>query len=228
MVESSKPSGSVLMSNPKKRAGDSRKACARASEHYDALLRQLQFRLQESSGLGEVPQALGVTSRYSGEGVTTIAVNLALAAVNAMRQPVLLVDANVRRASLHKILRLSMTDGLVGAFSGESHVFDCIVESHIDKLSLLPAGKPPSGREPVLQAGILEDTLDNLKHVFPLIIVDLPPATEFTACFALARKLDGVLLVIEAMRVDRESAERAKCGLSDSGANLVGAVFNKR
>jgi Mrp family chromosome partitioning ATPase len=120
-----------------------------------------------------------------------------------------------------------MTEGLIGAGRGETDVFECIAQSQIDNLSVLPAGKSPVGREPVYEAVTLEEVLDNLKHVFPLIVFDLPPATEFTTCFTLAARLDGVVLVVESGRVDRAVAERAKCRLTETNANLVGVVFNK-
>jgi len=61
-----------------------------------------------------------------------------------------------------------------------------------------------------------------------LILFDLPLANELTCCFALASRLDGVLLVVEAERVPRQKALRAKRGLDQAKVNILGAVYNKQ
>jgi non-specific protein-tyrosine kinase len=69
--------------------------------------------------------------------------------------------------------------------------------------------------------------LDNLKHVFHLVIFDLPPARELTTCFAMASQLDGVLLVIEAEKSRRDAARRTVQLLARVDAKVLGVVFNK-
>ncbi len=162
--------------------------------------------------------------------MTTVAVNLAIAAAAVSRGPILLVDANVRRPFVQQVFKVQSQsgEGLVDAVLGRAGVFDCIVESPIGNLSLLLSGRTTDNREPVYGAAPIEDLLDSIKHVFPLIFFDLPPATDMTACFALAGRLDGVVLVIEADRVERQVAERAKRRLLETNAKILGVVFNKQ
>jgi capsular exopolysaccharide synthesis family protein len=199
---------------------------ALVSEHYHALLRCLQA---SDDGIGgEVPRAIGVTSCHAGEGVTTVATNMALAAASAGRGPVLLVDANSRKPRIHRLFRLPPTDGFSDAVTGRAGVFDCVVPSPIQHLSLLLAGNAWKAQTPACDPGAVEEVLDSVKHVFPLTIVDLPPATEMTSCFTIAGKLDGIVLVISQDRVDPATALRTKSRLQQVRARLLGVVYNRR
>ncbi|MDH3719394.1 MAG: CpsD/CapB family tyrosine-protein kinase [Planctomycetota bacterium] len=201
--------------------------CSPAVEaYYDALVRRLQA---IGDGLvGNGPRTIGVTSAEPGEGVTTVTVNLTLAAKKLAPDPILLVDANVARPTVTRIFRARGRMGLENILAGEASVFDCIADSPVEQVSFMPPGNLLSAKRPAYDVASIEETLDNIKHVFPLIIIDLPPVGDLTNCLALAGSLDGVVMVVEANRVNVDVAQRAKHQLQQSGANLLGVVLNKQ
>ena len=196
------------------------------SEYYDALVRRLQA---GGIGLTDVePQAIGVTSCQSREGVTTVASNLAIAAAKVAKGPVLLVDANVRQPAVNRVFRVKAKRGLVDALSGEHPVFSLMKDSRIANLSLLSSGKRKKNERPPSYApSVIRDLFDNLKDVFNIIVVDLPPAQPLTTCLSMASCLDGVLLVIAANKVRRDVAVRTRRQLSEVNADVLGVVYNK-
>ncbi len=197
------------------------------SPHYDALLRLLRRTADNGHG-GESPLVVGITSCRRREGVTTVAFNLAAAAAAASEQGALLVDANAERPGLHALLKVPKgEDGLLNVLAGQQEPFACTVASPIDGLSFMPCGRMAPGLTPSYDPCSIEEIIDNFKHVFPLTIIDLPPANELTPCFALAGKLDGVLLVVESGRIDRRTLQRAQQQLQASNANVLGVVLNQ-
>ncbi|MGB6042859.1 MAG: CpsD/CapB family tyrosine-protein kinase [Pirellulales bacterium] len=192
------------------------------SRHYQALARRLGLLAD-----AETPRALGVTSCFSGEGVTTVSANLAIAAASLSPGPVALIDANADRPALHRIFRVRRKPGLENVMAGDTTPFDCLCETALERLSLLPAGRLSHGRQPAYDPASIDEMIDNFKHVFPLTIIDLPPANELSTCFPLVGGLDGIVLVIEAYRVPQERARRACRQLSDANGTVLGVVFNK-
>jgi capsular exopolysaccharide synthesis family protein len=179
------------------------------------------------NGWSGIPNAIGVTSCHSGEGVSTVSANLAIAAANVFEERVLLVDANVHRASVGRVFKIASEEGLLNVLAREQAAFDSVSESPIVNLAVMSIGKLRQGREPAYDAKSIDELIDGLKHVFPLMVFDLPPANELTTCFSFASRLDGVLLVIEAERVEEQVARRACQQLANIGTNLLGVVLNR-
>jgi capsular exopolysaccharide synthesis family protein len=198
---------------------------ARTQAHYTALVRLL--RSNGAGWTGASPRAIGVTSCTRGEGVSTVAANMAVAAANVSAGPVLLVDANVKHASVAKTFRVQGEAGIMNALAGDRSPFECLVESPVSKLSLMLPGHVANDWEPAYDPASIDDLLDSLKHVFHLIVWDLPPADALTTCYAISARLDGVLLVVEAERVQRESVRRAVGQLTKLDAKVLGVVVNK-
>ncbi len=194
------------------------------SEYYQEIVR----RLRESDGGTTNFQAVGITSCTRGEGVSTVAANLAITAAVSGSDPVLLIDANAARPALQRNFNIWNLPGFVEVIHENAEPLACVQDSQYENLYLLPPGniKGHAGRgyDPARVA----DLLTVLREEFALIIVDLPAVEDQSTCFSLAGKLDGVLLVVEAERVRSHVAVRAKQMLEECHANLIGAVFNKR
>ena len=191
--------------------------------YYEALLRQL--RETEVHTLRPL-QAIGLTSCARGEGVSTVAANLALCAARSGFGPVLLVDAHVQRPAVDRFFRCNRSPGLLDALQSPSDPWDCVQASGVEHLSLIAAGA--DGATPACDFQRLTDLLDTLKDDFRLILFDLPPAEDLSPSCALAGRLDGVLLGVEAERVREPVAQRTKARLQEAQANVLGVVFNKR
>jgi capsular exopolysaccharide synthesis family protein len=189
-----------------------------------ALWRRLFCRATDSP---PAPRTLGLTSCASGEGVSTVAAQLAITAASA-GQRVLLLDANLERPSLHRLFALKRGPGFAHALGEDSRLEDVIQSSALPNLSVLTAGQVDTDMAPCQDTAALAAFVGAAKRAFPLVVFDLPALarTNFTA--RLAGLLDGVVLVVEAERVRRALVRHEKEMLEQAGTVLLGAVLNKR
>ncbi|MEZ6072883.1 MAG: CpsD/CapB family tyrosine-protein kinase [Pirellulales bacterium] len=175
----------------------------------------------------ESTKAVGVTSSIKGEGTTTVASNMAITAAALNIGPVLLVDANVHRPNLHRVFGVDGDVGLQNTLCGELTPLECITPSPVSNLSLMLNGRIDPDEVAVYSKSSIDELLDELKDVFRLILFDLPPANDSNVCRSLAGRLDGVLFVVDAERVDRDTGRRMCDRLRRANANLLGAVYNR-
>lgn len=193
------------------------------SQHYYlTLLRSLS-----NAGTAESPIAtLGVTSCYPGEGVSTVAVQLSMAAA-ATGMRVLLVDLNWKRPTIHTTFGVERGPGLSEALASEGRQGPPIQASQIPNLSLLTVGNFVGDFNLAISLERMAGLIRSLQD-YDLIVFDLCESAEAGPSLSLSSLLEGVLLVIEAERVRWEVAFRVKELLVRSGVNVLGAVLNKR
>ncbi len=192
--------------------------------YYETLLCRLPWPAPAS---GRPLRTLGVTSCSSGEGVSTVAAHLALAAAGMGDGEVLLADANFVRPGLPRIFGARRRPGLSELLRDECTLPEVLQSSSVPNLKLLAAGKPAGGIARSYDAAGLPVLLKELAADFGLVVIDLPAVGQTAAALRLAGALDGVLLVVEAERVHREVARRV-CGLlRRAGAHPVGVALNK-
>lgn len=186
-------------------------------DHFASLAQQLRG----SGAIGATQSmSLGLTSCLRGEGVTTMAVNLAATVASGNRQ-VLIVDAHLTHPQLAALFRVGAVPGLPQYLAGES-LGNCIRATDQAGLFVLPSSAVGSVELETFPERLLE-----LKADYDMVVVDLPPVGDGNRCLSLAAALDGVLLVVEAERVEREVLGRSKQRLQRAGVSVVGAVFNK-
>jgi Mrp family chromosome partitioning ATPase len=193
-----------------------------AQHYYLTLLRSIL-----PAGIAENPiTTLGVTSCYPGEGVSTVAVQLSVAAA-ATGMRVLLVDLNWKRPTIHKTFDVERGPGLSEALANEGRQDPPIQASHIPNLSLLTVGNFVGDFNLAISLERMAGLIRSL-HDYDLVVFDLCESAEAGPSLSLSSLLEGVLLVIEAERVRWEVALRVKELLVRSGVNVLGAVLNKR
>lgn len=197
---------------------------AAVRDYCEGLLCRLLWSEGASS---QAVQAIGITSCQSGEGVSTVAAQLAVAAATSGGLRVLLVDANDQRPSVHQTFGVPAEPGWSDVLRDPSKASLAIQPSGAERLSLLTAGDRNNRMWPTENTD-LPDVLKTFKADFPLIIFDLPAVGQTSAALRLAGLLDGILLVVEAERVRYEVARRVRETLARSNARLFGAVLNKR
>jgi len=207
------------------RTGSSAFRESRVDERYHALLQQVRIAAHQS--LANDALAIGVTSTFRGEGVSTVAGNLAVAAAEQDAGAVLLVDGNAQHPAVGQRFSIHSEVGLRDVLRGDLDVGDCVAESSIPNLSFLLPGRSKSGEIMIFNDSAIKEVVDTLRRRFRWTVLDLPPADERSACLALAGSLDGVLLVVEAERVDGEAGRRICERLRRSEANILGVVYNK-
>ena len=194
---------------------------APAAEAYRTLRTNLYF-----SSLDRALETLVVTSAASGDGKSTTLANLAVIMSQGEKRTIL-VDADLRKPSLHKLFGVSNNQGLTTMAVEDSALAEPpLVETGLDNLWLLPSGPLPPNPAEILGSRRMEEIIAALKARADVILFDAPPAIAVTDAAVLGTKVDGVLLVIRAGKTRREHAQRAKELLERVQVRVVGAVLN--
>jgi Mrp family chromosome partitioning ATPase len=195
--------------------------------HYHALVQRIQAANLESSS-NQAIEMVGVTSSAPGAGVSTVALNVAVAAACADMGPVLYVDADVTKQSNRHLISGSPDLGLADALADAADPMDCIVNTPIANLSIIAGRGKAKHEDLTFDPFKAAELLNDYKCHFKFVIVDIPAPTELNGSVYLAGKLDGVILVVESEKSDSRIALRTKQQLVEANTNLLGVVLNKR
>ncbi|HEY6870681.1 MAG TPA: CpsD/CapB family tyrosine-protein kinase, partial [Novosphingobium sp.] len=191
------------------------------SEAYNSLRGSLLYSTREG-----LPQVLLVTSAQPGEGKTTTSYAIATSFAR-MGKSVLLIDADLRRPSLHRRLNLPNDSGLSSLLVSRDPIDAAIVPTAQDKLSLLTSGAVPPSPTELLSSGRLEQILQDAARRFELVIIDSPPILGLADAPTMAPLADGVLFVVEAERSRRGALKAALRRLQAVRPILLGSVLTQ-
>jgi succinoglycan biosynthesis transport protein ExoP len=178
------------------------------------------------SSPGAPPKVVMITSAVPGDGKTMISVNIAVTLAQSKRR-VLLVDADMRRSSVHTRLQVDASAGLSDCLAGTLDVEAGIVPAcDIPNLHVLPAGpRPPSPAE-LLDSDRMRSFVELWRGRYDVIVIDTPPLLGMTDAVVLATMSDAVLLVARSARTRRQSLCRARDLLVRMKTRLVGVIIN--
>jgi polysaccharide biosynthesis transport protein len=176
---------------------------------------------------GSGARVVAVASSQPLEGKTTTAVNIAMAlAVGGAR--VLLIDADMRRPSVHKALRMSNDRGLSQLLAGQARMREVVQRTHDPNLLTITAGRTPANPSELLASDRMRALLSGLETgPFDWIIIDTPPVLAVTDAVILAPLVHAMTFVIGAEMTRWRLAERAVETLLGSNPRNVLAVLNK-
>jgi len=197
--------------------------------HQDNLSEQIRFlrtrimkRLREAGG-----NSLLVTSPNPGEGKTLVAINLAISMAHEINRTILLVDADLRKPSIHKYFGFKADLGLADFLLGEADVPELLINPGIEKLTILPGGKPLPNSTELLGAPRMEALVKEMKSRYSdrYLIFDSSPVLTCADPIVFSSFIDGVILVIEAEKTKRKDLQRTMELLKDKP--VMGTVLNK-
>src|ERR1019366_5129085 len=202
-----------------------RKGYYRSTSDFEESVRTIRNTILLSDFEGRL-RSIVITSAAPGEGKTTIAAHLAIA--NADRgKKTLLVDADLRRPSLHTKFGLTQREGLSNVLTGELPWQDVVVPiAGRPSLSFLPAGLG-SLRAADLIGPRLATLLDEFAKEFDLVFLDSPPLLGFAECLQMATAADGVLIISQAGETRRKAIAEVISVLTRLRANIIGVVLNQ-
>jgi capsular exopolysaccharide synthesis family protein len=173
------------------------------------------------------PTTFMVTSPQRGEGKTTIASNLAIALAQHGAGDVLVIDADLRRPTLHKVFGVAPTPGFANFLADEGELADIVQPTATDKLYVVPAGRTLSTLADLLASPRLAPALEVLSDRFKHIVFDTTPLFGISDALSLAPHVGGALLVLRHGHAHRETARRAVNLLATVGTPFLGAVLNR-
>ena len=173
----------------------------------------------------EDANSLTVVSGGAGEGKSTTIFNLAVVfAQNGQRA--LLVDSDLRRPSLHKLLNVSNSVGLTSYLLRQSTLEEVIQTTSIPTLDFLPSGKLPSSSLGILNSAQMKDFIKEAKRRYDFVFFDSPPIMGVSDASILASEVDLSLLVIQYRKYPQAMTIRAKQMVEKVGGALLGVVLN--
>jgi len=191
------------------------------AESYRALRTSLLL-----SNLGAPPKVIMITSALPQEGKTTTSINCAVVlAQKGIR--VLLIDADLRRPSIHKTLGMGPRSGLSNVLTGSATLQQTITRSNIlPNLSILPAGTPPPNPAELLASQNMREVLEELRGQYDHIVVDTPPTLSVTDAVVLSPRADAIVLVIRSGQTTKQALRRSRDILMQVNAKVSGVLLN--
>jgi capsular exopolysaccharide synthesis family protein len=166
-----------------------------------------------------------IASAVPREGKSFISSNLS--SIIAMTgSKVLIIDADLRRPSQHKLFATTNTVGLSSVLVGDSSFEDSVHHTHVPGLDLLTSGPRPPNPAELLGSDLMERFLDTLTD-YEFVIIDSSPIGAVADPLILSRVVDGVLMVVESNKTNRDHVVQCRSRMTEVKANIIGAVVNK-
>jgi protein-tyrosine kinase len=207
-------------------ATDQRLVCLReptspAAESF----RILRSKLLDSS-LGEPRRVIMVTSPEPQDGKTLFTANLAVSIALGINSHVLLVDCDLRRPGLHRIFGLKGKRGLREYLEEGSSVGSYLLKTQVEKLTLLPAGRPLDSPSELLSSPKMRLLTEEIKERYQdrFLILDTPPAQFFADAASLFSIVDGVLVIVRSGKTCRNLVQDVITNIGRE--RILGIVFN--
>lgn len=190
------------------------------SESYRALRTNIDF-----SSIDENLQVIMVSSAGPGEGKSTTVANLAVAYAQSERKT-LLIDADLRKPTVHHTFSISNRWGLSSVISKQCTIEEVIQALDIPNLSIITSGVIPPNPAEMLGSNRMTAIIQHLKTQYDVILIDTPPLLAVTDAQIVASKCDGAILVVDQGRVKRDIGKKAIQNLQAVNARILGVVLN--
>ncbi|WP_164667652.1 CpsD/CapB family tyrosine-protein kinase [Virgibacillus doumboii] len=192
------------------------------SEQYRTVRTNLQF-----ASVDDELKSIMVTSSGPSEGKSMSTANLAVVYAQQGKK-VLLIDADLRKPTVHYTFRLDNLRGLTNVLVGEISTGDAISVTEIDKLDVVSCGPIPPNPSELLASKKMKQFLNDVSQLYDKVLFDTPPVLAVADAQVLANICDGLILVVRSKRTEMEAAKKAKESLDPAGAKILGILLNDR
>jgi exopolysaccharide/PEP-CTERM locus tyrosine autokinase len=175
---------------------------------------------------GDPRKVLMITSSLSGEGKSITAINLAITLAQEFDHTVLLVDADLRKPSIHKYFHYTQKVGLADCLADGIDVAAAVVRTNIHGLSFIPAGREVENPAELLGSQRMKTLIHQLKHRYPdrFVILDTPPVLPVAETRSLATFVDGAIFVVRENAVSAQHVNDALEAIQRK--KVIGLVYN--
>lgn len=188
-------------------------------EAYKAIRTNLTFLLATSE-----TKVFGITSPEAGEGKSTTSVNMAIA-FSQLGDKVLLIDADMRKSSIHKKLKIENNAGLSNVLAGFNNYSEVI--THInDTFDVITAGQVPPNPSELLGSARFKELVEAVGREYSYVIIDTPPMDVVTDALVIAPHTAGLVLVVKDHVTPTDAINRAIEAAKFANINILGAVMN--
>lgn len=188
-------------------------------EAYKTIRSNLLFLLSQNDN-----KAITISSSLKGEGKSTTSVNIAIA-LSQLNSKVMLIDCDLRKATIHKKLKIKNSVGITSVLANF-----CDLEEAITKinpyLSVLTSGPIPPNAAELLSSKKMDELLARLNQEYDYIIIDTPPVNVVSDALVVAAKTNGIVMVVKDNYIDRTDFEKALSSIEFAGVRVLGVVLN--
>lgn len=192
------------------------------SEQFRTIRTNIQFSMVDKN-----LKTLTITSAGPGAGKSTISANLAVTFA-AQGKKVLLVDADMRKPTVHKTFKVHNRDGLTTLLTeNDAQISEIAHQTSTDNLFIITSGSIPPNPAELLASKKMSQLMTRFEELFDLIIFDLPPIIAVTDAQIMASKADGTIFVINNGGAKKDMVLKSKELLEMVNANVIGAIFNR-
>lgn len=192
-----------------------------ATEQFQKIRENIKFAFAGQPSM----KVIAVTSASPQAGKSTVAANLAVTFANSGKQ-VLLVGADLRKPTVYNTFNLNNQLGLTTVLTTHQTVNEVVQQTEVTNLSVLTSG--PRFQNPVglLASDRMRQVLNEMRHIYDVIILDLPSLLEVSDAQIMSALADGTILVIRDNFSLKSDARQAKETLKFIKANVLGVVYN--
>lgn len=192
------------------------------TEQYRTVRTNLQF-----SAVDQEIQTILLTSAGPNEGKSMTSANLAVVYAQQGKK-VLLIDADLRKPTIHYTFRLDNLRGLSNVLVGNTRLQEVVSPSDVENLDLISSGPIPPNPSELLGSKKMQEMVKEARQIYDIIIFDTPPVLAVTDAQILANVCDGSILVVRSGRTEHEAASKAIESLQASNAKILGTILNDR
>lgn len=190
------------------------------AEAYRILRTNIQF-----AAVDKELRTVLITSSEPNEGKSTTTANLGIAFAQAGKS-VIIVDADLRKPTQHKVWGLDNFSGLTNLLLGNVDIGSALKSTPMNNLHIITTGPLPPNPAELLGSQRMTKLLETIQDYADIILIDTPPVIAVTDAALLAPQVDGVVLVIASGKAKIEAAQRAKEMLLNGKAKILGTVLN--
>lgn len=189
---------------------------------YRVLRTRVIRRLQQNNW-----KMLGITSARAGDGKTLTAINLGISIAMEPNYSVLLVDADLRRPSVHSFFGIKPEHGLSDLLTSDIAIEELLIHPGMERFTFLPCIRPTNASSELLVTSKMVELIQELRSRYParVVIFNLPPVLVSDDVVALSPLLDALLLVVQDGKTRSDELVRVAELLEDT--TLLGTVLNK-
>jgi len=198
--------------------------------HQDSIISE-QFRRVYTNlkycSVDRVHRSILIVSPESKEGRSTVTINLG-ATIAQLGEKVLVVDADLRRPSMHHLFKMDNNDGLTNILLGYQTLKESVKPTGLYTLDVLTSGPILVNPVKLLGSSEMKELKEEALNLYDVVLIDTPPFLEVTDANILTSLCSGVIFVIKQGKTKAENVTEVKRLLDMSGANIIGSLLNSK